>query len=42
VLIVPHSLPGDRFSLIARAIIKHHSKHSKEKATVYSIDILES
>lgn len=42
VLIIPHTLPGDKFSLIARAIIKHHSKHSRSKLEPYAIDFLES
>lgn len=41
VLIIPHTLPGDKFSLIARAIIKHYSKHSRSKVEPYSIDFLE-
>ncbi len=42
VIIIPHTLPGDKFSLIAKAIIKHHSKHSKEKAAAYTVDFLEA
>ncbi|MBF0327563.1 MAG: DUF5615 family PIN-like protein [Nitrospirae bacterium] len=40
ILIVPHTLPGDNFSLIAKAIMKHHKKYSKEKPALYSIDFL--
>lgn len=40
VLIVPHTLPGDKFSLIANAIRKHHSKHSKDRTEPYAIDYL--
>lgn len=42
VLIIPHTLPGDKFSLIARAIIKYNAKHSKEKIEPYTIDFVES
>lgn len=43
VLIIPHTIPGDRFSLIANAIIKYHSKHSrKDVLEPYTIDFLES
>lgn len=42
VLIVPHTFPGDKFSLIARAIAKHHSKHFKDKIEPYTIDFLKS
>ena len=42
VLIIPHTLPGDKFSLIARAIIKYHAKHSKGKIEPYTIDFIES
>ncbi len=42
VLIIPHTLPGDKFSLIANAIIKHHSRHSKGTMEPYTIDFLES
>lgn len=41
VLIVPHTMPGDNFSRIAKAIIKHHSKHSKDTIEPYAIDFLE-
>ncbi len=37
VLIIPHTLPGDKFSLIANAIIKYDLKHSKG-TNFYSID----
>ena len=39
VLIVPHSLPGDQFSLIARLIKKFSSRHPKGM-TPYSIAFL--
>jgi len=42
VLIIPHTLPGDKFSLIAKAIIKYHGKHSKDVLELYAIDFLES
>jgi predicted nuclease of predicted toxin-antitoxin system len=41
VLIIPHTLPGDKFSFIAKAIIKHHSKHSEDTSEPYAIDFLE-
>jgi len=41
VLIVPHTFPGDKFSLIARAIAKHHSKHHTGRVEAYAIDFLE-
>jgi len=42
VLIMPHTLPGDKFSLIAKAIIKYYGKHSKDVVEPYAIDFLES
>ena len=42
VLIVPHTLPGDNFLRIAKAIIKYHLKYSKSKMESYAIDFLES
>ncbi|MDI6889598.1 MAG: DUF5615 family PIN-like protein [Thermodesulfovibrionales bacterium] len=42
VLIVPYTLPGDRFLTIAKAIIKHHSKHSKDTMEPYAIDFIEA
>lgn len=42
VLIIPHSLPGDKFSFIARAIMKYHSKQVKDKLEPYTIDFLEA
>ncbi len=42
VLIIPHTLPGDKFSLIAKAIIKYYGKHSKDVLEPYAIDFLES
>lgn len=41
VLIIPHTLPGDRFSLIVNAIIKHYHRHSREILDSYTIDFLE-
>lgn len=41
VLIILHTFPGDKFSLIAKAIIKHHSKHSKGALEPFTIDFLE-
>lgn len=41
VLIIPHTLPGDKFSLIANAIIKHHSKYFRDTLEAYVIDFLE-
>jgi len=42
VLIIPYTLPGDKFSLIAKAINRYHKKHSKEKIEPYTIDFVES
>ena len=42
VLIIPYILPGDKFSLIAKAIIKHHSRCSKDRLESYIIDFLGS
>lgn len=41
VLIIPYTLPGDKFSLIAKAIIRYHARHSKEKMESYTIDFIE-
>ncbi|MBI2471204.1 MAG: DUF5615 family PIN-like protein [Planctomycetes bacterium] len=41
ILIIPHTLPGDNFSLIARAIMKYDSKHPHEVPS-YGIDFLKS
>jgi predicted nuclease of predicted toxin-antitoxin system len=41
VLIIPYTLPGDNFQLIAKAIIKHYSKHSRDKMVSYGVDFLE-
>jgi len=38
-LIVPHSSPGDRFNLIAKALVKHASNHPKGMIS-YEIDFL--
>jgi predicted nuclease of predicted toxin-antitoxin system len=40
VLIVPYSLPGDRFSLIARALFKYASRHP-EGLPPYTVDFLQ-
>lgn len=42
VLIIPHTLPGDKFSAIAKAIMKYHSKHSEDTLEAYTIDFLET
>lgn len=42
VLIILHTLHGDKFTLIAKVIIKYHSKHSKGKAEPYAVDFLEA
>jgi predicted nuclease of predicted toxin-antitoxin system len=41
VLIVPHTFPGDKFQIVAKAVIKHHAKHSQLKSEPYSIDFLD-
>ena len=41
ILIIPHTLPGDNFSRIARAIMKYDSKHSHDVQS-YGIDFLRS
>lgn len=38
-LIVPHSFPGNRFNVIAKALAKHASNHPKGMAS-YGIDFL--
>ena len=38
-VIVPHSFPGDRFNLIAKALAKHASNHPKGMES-YEIDFL--
>jgi len=40
VLIVPHTIPGDKFSLIAKALKKYASKHPSGMEP-YTIDFLE-
>lgn len=40
-LIVPYSLPGDHFSMIAKAIAKHRSNHPRGMES-YEIDFLKS
>jgi hypothetical protein len=42
VLIIPHTLPGDKFSAIAKAIIKYHSKYAEDTLEAYTIDFLET
>lgn len=42
VLIVPHTFSGDKFSLIAGAITKHHLKHHKDRIESHAIDFFES
>ena len=39
VLIIPHTLPGDKFPLIAKAIVKYDLKHSEDIKS-YGIDFL--
>lgn len=41
VLIIPHTLPSDKFSLIANGIIKYNLKRSKHESASYIIDFLE-
>jgi hypothetical protein len=38
----PRTLPGDKFSAIAKAIIKYHSKHPEDALEAYTIDFLET
>ncbi|MBN1106358.1 MAG: DUF5615 family PIN-like protein [Deltaproteobacteria bacterium] len=40
VLIVPHTIPADRFSLIARAIRKHAARWAGSEMTPYTMDFL--
>jgi predicted nuclease of predicted toxin-antitoxin system len=40
VLIIPHTIPGDRFSIIAKALKKYASKHPSGMKP-YTIDFLE-
>ena len=40
VLIVPYTLPGDKFALIAKAIIKYHTGHP-DMIKPYTIDFAE-
>lgn len=42
VLIVPHSLPADKFNLIARAILRYDSKHPENTLEPYTIDFLKA
>ena len=39
VLIIPHTLPGDKFALIVKSIVKYNLKHS-ENIKSYGIDFL--
>ena len=39
VLIIPHTLPGDKFPFIAKAIVKYDLKHSEDIKS-YGIDFL--
>ena len=41
VLIIPYSMPGDRFQIVARAIAKHASLHP-QGLPPYSIDFLKA
>ncbi len=40
VLIIPHTIPGDKFSLIANAIIQHSSKNPGDRLEPYTVDFL--
>lgn len=40
VLIIPYTIPGDKFSLIANAILEHSSRHSEDRMELYTIDFL--
>jgi len=40
VLIIPHTISGDKFALIANAIIEHSSRHPEDKMEPYTIDFL--
>jgi len=42
VLIIQHTLPGDKFLRIAKSIIKYHSKHFKDTIEPYAIYFLET
>jgi predicted nuclease of predicted toxin-antitoxin system len=40
VLIIPHTVPGDKFSLLSNAIIKYSSKHPEDEMQPYTVDFL--
>ena len=40
VLIVPHTIPADKFSLIARAVRKHCTQCPRSETRPYTIDFL--
>lgn len=40
VLIVPHTIPADRFSLIARAVRKHGTRWAESGMRPYTVDFL--
>ncbi len=40
VLIIPHTMPGDKFALIANAIIQHSSKNPGDRLEPYTVDFL--
>jgi predicted nuclease of predicted toxin-antitoxin system len=40
ILIIPHTLPGDKFALIAKSIIKYNSRHH-DMMKPYTIDFAE-
>ena len=40
VLIIPHTVPGDKFSLIANAIIQHSSRNPGDRLEPYTVDFL--
>ena len=40
VLIIPYTIPGDKFVLVANAIIQHSSKHPEDRLEPYTVDFL--
>lgn len=40
VLIIPYTMPGDNFALIANAIIQHSSKNPGDRLEPYTVDFL--
>ena len=39
-LIVPHTMPGDKFSLLSNAIIEYSSRHPEDQMEPYIVDFL--